>query len=331
MRSFVVFFLALAFLVQGCSCSSAPPTPDAAITPDAASTPDVGHDAAVTPDAPVLDVGTDASARDAATCTRPSYPIASAPTTSERDAVDAAVRAFSTANGDVAVTLDERYAVTAFSAPFPIHYDTTIADPCARALDALQAFFAAQSEMMRIPTDMTMRACQYDSLLDAEVVRLHGGTYEGRRLVGQDNDVIAHVTRSGTFRYWGGSYLPVVQRLIPTPCFDGPALERGVVGGELGYTEFHACVLGASGSYVIQSSDTRTAGEPALFVDASGLVHIARQIEVLLAASNVGPHEESSTLYCCSTPSLTGCVGSYVIVDEVSGEILDELPRCITC
>lgn len=318
-------------VVRSGQCGACPTgsVPIGTCVTDAAPTPDGGTDAARLPDAPdafVSDVG-----HDAAMCARPGYPTQSTATRTERTAVESAAAAFMTSTG-VTVTLDDTTAAVAgFSAPFPITYDTTIADPCMRAEAAIRAFFADHTDLMRIPADMIVRACSYDDLTDAEVVRIHGGTYQGRRLIGQDNDLVVHVSRSGNLRYWGGSYLPVVQRLIPEACYDGHALEGRVVGDPLGYMQFHACVPGSPGTYDIQSSDTRTAGDPALFVDADGLVHIARQIEVLLDPAHVGPDEESSTLYCCGTPSLVGCVGAFLIVDEVTGEVLSELPRCITC
>ena len=89
--------------------------------------------------------------------------------------------------------------------------------------------------------------------------------------------------------------------------------------------------MGGPGSVAITTGDTRTAGDSALYVDAAGLVHVARQVEVLLAAGHVGTSEIESDLFCCSGSTLDGCVGNFVIVDEITLEVLAELPRCITC
>lgn len=292
-----------------------------------ASTTDVGHDAP-----PPVDAGHDASDVDAALyCDRPGYPESSEATRAERLAVETAATAFTTETG-VTVELDpSTAAVTGFSAPFPVTLDASITDPCARALDAIQTFFADHADLMRVPTDMTVRACDYDSLTDAEIVRLHGGTYDGRRIVGLDNDLLVHVARSGAIRYWAGSYLPVATRLLPTSCFDAATVATSLVGDSLSYTTFDRCVVGPMGSVPIRTNDTRTPGEPAIYVDAGGLVHVARQIEVLLAVPNVTSAEIGSDLFCCSGATVAGCVGSYVIVDEITLEILTQLPRCITC
>jgi hypothetical protein len=290
---------------------------------------DAGSDASV--DASVADAG-DAALPDAAlVCDRPGYPASSAATADERAAVETAAADFLASTGVTAGLSATTAAVTDFSAPFPIALDAGITDPCARALAAVQAFAAARAALMRLPTDMAMRACSYDSLTDSEIVRLHGGTYAGRSLLGADNDLVVHVTRSGTIRYWGGDYLPVANRLIPTACLDAAALESSLVGASLGYTRFAACVVGAPGSVPIAASDTRTAGPSSLYVDAGGLIHIARQVEVLLDPAHVSSTEIGSDLYCCAGASLAGCVGSYLIVDEVDGTVLQQLPRCITC
>lgn len=320
------------------ACGSCPPgtVPVSACTADVglddASAQDAGDDAA-TLDAAADDAATiDDAGNDAApTCDRPSYPATSMATREERTAVDDAVAAFTASTG-VTVDLDpSTAAVTGFSAPFPVTLDPTISDACMRALSAVQVFLTDNAAMMRVPPDMTMRACHYDDVLDMEVVRLHGGTYAGRRLIGVDNDLVVHVTRSGTIRYWAGNYLPVAARLIPQPCYDGPAIESSVVGDSLHFTHFVACVPGSTGTKVIAAIDTRTAGDSALYLDSAGFVHVARQVEVLLDASRVGTSEIESDLFCCPDASLDGCVGDYLIVDEITLEVLDELHRCVTC
>jgi hypothetical protein len=310
---------------------------DAAI-PDAGgdASADGGRDASA--DGGASDSGTDASLDSGAdtgidaaiVCDRPGYPASSAATASERADVEAAVSTFTTSTG-VRVDLDpSTAAVTGFSAPFPVTLDPAITDPCMRALAAIQQFVTDNAAMMRMPADMTMRACDYDSLTDAEIVRIHGGTYAGRRILGTDNDLVIHVTRSGTIRYWGGSYLPVAAHLLPAPCVNADGIAASVVGDSLDYMGFMMCAPTAPGRVTILPGDTRNIGEAALFVDASGLVHVARQIEVLLAASHVTPPVIASDLYCCAG-TLDGCVGAYVIVDEIDLSILQQLPRCITC
>jgi hypothetical protein len=362
LHSFVFTFSWVALFAAGCSCSATcdfpimcvdhcggtvvsdrcGPCPSGSVP--IRSCNDASLTDAASPDAPTSDASDasatldtneapDADDEDAAApvCDRPSYPPTSMATRDERTAVETAVAPFTAATG-VTVELDaSTAAVTGFSAPFPVTLDASITDPCMRALDAVQTFLTDEATMMRVPPDIAMRACSYDSVLDMEVVRLHGGTYAGRRILGQDNDLVVHVTRSGTIRYWGGSYLPVAERLIPQPCFDAAALESSVVGDSLHFLHFTACVPGTTGSKVIADVDTRTAGESSLYVDAAGFVHVARRVEVLLEASRVGTSEIESDLYCCAGTSVAGCVGDYLIVDEITEEILDEMHRCITC
>ena len=298
---------------------------------------DAGTDAASRPDAVSPDVGTDASLPDAweddaaVVCDRPGYPVDSTATRSERTAVADAAAAFTLDTGVTVTFNDVTAAVTAFSGPIPVTLDTGIADPCDRALAAVQQFFAAHQDFMRIPTDMTMRACHYDDITDAEVVRIHGGTYDGRTIIGAPNDLVVHVGRVGTIRYFGGDYLPVTQRLFPEPCFDTNSLVSSVVGDPLEYSTFAACRLTGAGSIPIVSADTRIGSRPSLYVDATGGVHVAREVQVYMLASRVTDEQINSDLFCCLPGTLDDCVGKTLIVDEVTQEILQQIPNCITC
>lgn len=303
---------------------------------------DAGSDASARVDARIdadqPDVGTDANRPDAweddaaVVCDRPGYPVDSTATRPERLAVEDAAAAFTRDTG-VTVTLnDVTAAVTAFSGPIPVTLDAGIADPCDRALAAVQQFFAAHQDFMRIPTDMTMRACHYDDLTDAEIVRIHGGTYDGRTIVGAPNDLVVHVGRAGTIRYFGGDYLPVTRRLFPEPCFDTNSLVSSVVGDSLEYTTFSLCRLTGTGSVPIVAADTRIGSRPSLYVDATGGVHVAREVQVFMLASRVTDTEINSDLFCClPEDALHDCVGKTLIVDEITQEILQQIGNCITC
>lgn len=268
---------------------------------------------------------------DAGKC-KPEYdPPSTAATEAERAAVQAAASAFKSATGVDAEIDATTAAVAGFSGPFSVALDPSVADACDRAFGALKTFLADHAAMMRMPPDIEMRACNYDSLLDKDVLRLHGGTYAGRSLLVTDNDLVVHVTRKGEVRYWGGNYMPLADRPIPTACNDAPAIENSVIGDALPYLQFEFCVPGSKGSTTIAAADTRTAGAPSLYVDNAGFLHVARQVKVLLDASRVTVDELKSDLYCCVKDTFEGCVGKHLIVDEITLEILGVAPLCITC
>lgn len=323
--------LALLSLLAGCSCES-PPGPDGG----ADGGFDGGRDGGG--DAPALDVLADATTPDApadapSACTVPGYPVSVAASGAERTAVAAAQRAFETATGSTVTLDDTTLAVTGVTGgAVPLTLDGSIADPCARAEAALRAFFVAEDALFRMPGDMTVRACSYDALTDAEIVRMHGGTYGGRRLLGLDNDIVAHVTRSGTLRFYAGGYLPDGDFGLPNdPCLDGEGVRGSLLDERLEYTRFSLCVPGASGSIVITGSDLRVLGDAGLFVDASSRIHLVRSVDVLLDPARVTSEQINSDLFCCPGASLEGCVGKTLIVDEIDGAVLAQIPRCHTC
>ena len=58
-----------------------------------------------------------------------------------------------------------------------------------------------------MPSDLTVRSCSYDSLTDSEIVRLEGGTYFGRPLLGSPGDLVAHVRRAGSLRFFAAIHV----------------------------------------------------------------------------------------------------------------------------
>lgn len=327
-------------LASGCSTDPSPP-PDAGM--DAG--PDGGTDAPIGLDAPgdtsAGDSGSDAGSDDAGldappdapTCVRLDYPVSFVPTRAEREAIDALTLSFETETGTTVTLDDVTAAVTSISGgSVPLTFDDAITDPCLRAEAALRALFVERADFFRMPTDMVVRACEYDALTDAEIVRMNRGTYDGRPLIGgAGNDIVAHVNRSAKLTYYGGNYLPTLARGLPEACLDEAGLLESLRDETLEYTRFSLCVPGGSGRVAITDVDSRTVGDPALFVDASGAVHLARLVDVTMAASRVTSAEINSDLYCCPGTSLEGCVGKTLVVDEIDGTVLEQIPRCHTC
>lgn len=321
----------------GCSCEAPPEVDagaDAGLDAPSADVPavDVPSMADAGADVGEIDAGTEDAGADAGRCMRDPYPVSYAPTRAERDGIMAAAAAFTDVTGSTPTFDDATGAVTGFDPyPIPLTYDDSIADPCARAFAALNTFFEANAVWMHVPTGMTVRVCNYDSVIDAEIVRLEGGTYGGRPLIGLRNDLLAHVTRSGNLRFFAGNYLPAYERTTPEACLDMDQVGDSVIGAPLEYQRFSGCVLGAPGSIEIDDRDTRNVSEPKLWVDEAGNAHVVREVEVLLASDRVSGDTINSDLFCCSDGGTTGCVGKILVVDEVTGEVLAQIPRCRTC
>lgn len=287
------------------------------------------------PDAPVTQ--RDAPEQDASidaalpVCITDSYPINFTPTAAEKTAVEVAANTFSTDTA-ARVTLDElSLAVTSIEGPVPLTIDGTIANECDRAAAAVQALFTARAQLFRMPAGMAVRQCSHDDLLDREIVRISGGTYfDGREIIGGVNDLAVHVDLDdAAMTFYTAGYTPAVERTAPATCETD--LARTVVGKPLEYTKFSACQPMGGGSISIDELDTRTVGEPGIYIDEEGNAHLVRSVEVLLDADRVTPEQVNSDLFCCSGPTTEGCVGNFVVVDELTGEVLRQIPRCHTC
>ncbi len=295
-----------------------------------------GDDGATeTPDAPVSQ--SDATQADASidaappVCVTDSYPVNFTPTAAEQTAIEGAADAFFTDTG-ARVSLDElNLAVTSIEGPVPLTIDGTIASECDRAAAAVQALFTARASLFRMPDGMAVRQCTHDDLLDREIVRISGGTYfDGREIVGGVNDLAVHVDLDdATMTFYTAGYTPALDRTAPATCETD--LARTVIGKPLEYTKFSACQPMGGGSIAIDEVDTRTVGEPAVYIDEAGNAHLVRTVEVLLEAERVTPEQINSDLFCCTGETTEGCVGNIVVVDELTGEVLRQIPRCHTC
>lgn len=295
-----------------------------------------GDPSAATDAVPVADAAPpphDGAPPDARTCASATYPIDYADTDAERTAHAAAVQAFELATGaSVTVEAGAVMSVAAGAAPIPLVLDGAIAEPCARAEAGLRAFLLEHAAMFRLPADLALRTCFYDDLTDSEIVRLEGGTYlSGRPMAGAPGDLVAHVRRTGALGFFAAGYVPVRDRAAVEPCLAPADLEAAVIGQPLTYQQFEACVPGDEGEVEIAAADTRRAGAPAVWLDDAGGLHQVRVVEVLMAADRVEDEQIGSTLFCCAEASLDGCVGNDLVVDERTGEVLRQEPRCHTC
>lgn len=277
----------------------------------------------------VLDASADA---ETGACDTTGYPLDYTSTPEELESVHSAIDTYEAANPGVTVTLDEAQKDIAAVGGLPaLTLDAAIVAPCERATAALLAYLEQHADIFRAPPGMTLTSCLYDDVYDADVLRLQGGTYFGRPMLGQPSNLLAHVTRDGHLRYFDGTYTPVLERANKTACLSASDAAAATIGYSLGYQKFQACVPQGGGSIVTTEADTRTPLETGVFRDELGKLHNVRAVDVLLAAGRVGYEQTNSDLFCCAQIGVVGCVGKTLLIDELTGEVLAEIPRCHTC
>jgi hypothetical protein len=291
-----------------------------------------GTDAAATPtaDAPPP---ADALTSDAGTCDIANYPIDYVATEAEIDTVDAAVAAFQTAHPGVTVTLaGDSHAVDRIQGEVPIELDTSITDPCARAFAALDTFMTDNAALLRAPTGLHQKSCFYDDVTNSEILRLDGGLYYGDRpLLGGSTGFLVHVRRDGVIRYWDSHYVAVLDRPAAAPCLNDDGIGQAATDETLTYNRYETCVPKGPGQVSLSATDDYTVLGRGVFLDSNGGLHFVRAVDAFLAPGHVTPETANSDLFCCADVGVSMCVGKTLLIDELTGIAVDQLPRCTTC
>lgn len=307
-------------------------------SPDHCDTPACSADAGSTPSdagAAVADGGApkaDGGSPDASVTCLPGT-IDTHLTTVETQALAAAVDAFEAAHPGARVRLGgPAEAVTEIDGEFPVALDGSITDGCDRAVAALHAFFADNEALLRLPPGLRTKVCNHDAVTDAWIVRLEGGEYaDGRALVSGPTELLIHVRGNGNVKYWRSTYLPSLDRPALTPCLDADGLAQAAVGTVLQYRQFRRCVPGDVGEVAVTQGDHFIARERAVFLDDDGQLHFVRLVDAFLVPAHQSDETLNSDLYCCGDGTTVDCVGKSLVIDELSGRVLAQYQRCITC
>lgn len=294
---------------------------------------DDAHDRTDAATTPTADAPADALTADAGTCDIASYPIDYVATQAEIDAVDAAVAAFQSAHPGVTVTLaGDSHAVDRIQGEVPIALDTSITDPCARALAALDTFMTDNATLLRAPTGLHQKSCFYDDVTNSEILRLDGGLYFGDRpLLGRSTGFLVHVRRDGVIRYWDSDYLAVLDRPAAVPCLDENGVEQAATDETLTYNRYETCVPKGPGQVSLTATDDYTVLGRGVYLDADSRLHFVRAVDAFLAPGHVTPETANSDLFCCADIGVSMCVGKTLLIDELTGIAVDQLRRCTTC
>ncbi|MBP6633370.1 MAG: hypothetical protein KA297_28375 [Kofleriaceae bacterium] len=202
-------------------------------------------------------------------------------------------------------------------------------EQAARALLASGAGGLADAE-----AGFTVRTCDYDSVLDADILRLEKATFAGAPLYGPAQDVLAHVRRVGDrLTFLAGRVLPAAAAAaVPPACLDAAGVGAGLPGTTFEYLRFEACVPGATEAYTIDAADAISVEAEGWFVTAADELRRVYLAPVFVAAQHVDDALINSDAFCCTPDqNLTGCVGFQLVVDAVTGERVAQLPNCHIC
>jgi hypothetical protein len=154
-----------------------------------------------------------------------------------------------------------------------------------------------------------------------------------------DGTPIVHGEWSVFFFVWvptgevfaSGSFLDI-EDLPPPSCLGELGLRLQLPGHDVHYIELANCFQTGGGDYTITVGDAYTMGDAVLWVDQtefpSATIHRARWVEVRLLPSHVTEPIRFSDFMCCDGENLVDCVGTIVLADGFTGDILEQARLC---
>jgi hypothetical protein len=133
--------------------------------------------------------------------------------------------------------------------------------------------------------------------------------------------------------FGGGSFLDAPE--VPPPsCLGDLGLRLALPGHVVHYLELTNCFQSGSGEYTIAVGDAFTVGDEVLWIDPApefpfdATIHRARWVEVRLLPSHVDLSITFSDFMCCEGESLVDCVGTRVLADGFTAEVLAQERLC---
>jgi hypothetical protein len=186
------------------------------------------------------------------------------------------------------------------------------------------------AELMQLDTVGVTGTCTHDDLLDREIVRLRAPLYAGVPVFTPVQDALVHVDAANTVVFLHGDFLPA-GHAPPAGCLDGPTLAARVPGRSLDYQRFMSCEPGGPGAYTVAPDDVIEPGPEGVYLDGDGELRRVRAVEVYLLPAHASPEVINSDAFCCSGPTLDRCVGKRLFLDAVTGDVVGQAARCITC
>jgi hypothetical protein len=228
------------------------------------------------------------------------------------------------AAGSIDVTLD---------APFTLTLDGN-GERCAQLVRALLSTTARPMPLLAAETDFTLKSCEFDSVLNADIVRLGKNTFAGAPLYSSAQDLLIHVRRvTNNVTFLAGRILPTNAGTgSPSPCIAPAEALTSIVGMSFSYQQFLGCRLGDVGNYQIAADDDISIGAQGWYVDNNDKLHRAYIAPVYLLPSHTNSAIINSDAFCCIPEQmLRNCVGTQLVIDAVTGTTLGQNPNCHTC
>jgi hypothetical protein len=200
---------------------------------------------------------------------------------------------------------------------------------CEQLVRALTGAAGRPPELDGLDPGGAEATCEYDDVLDRDIVRIFFRQYAGVPIFGPVQDVLAHVDQSNLVVYLAGNYVEAGQ-VLPAACLDDAQIAAGVPGEALAYTRFAACSPQGDGEYTVVADDEIEVGALGVYVDGEGDLRRVWAVDVYLLEDHVTDETTNSDLFCCFA-DLDHCVGKRLFIDALTVEVVGDEPHCHTC
>lgn len=185
-------------------------------------------------------------------------------------------------------------------------------------------------ELVGLDAEDVTGTCQFDDVLQRDIVRLRAPKLAGLPLFAPIQDVLAHVDQTNTIQFLAGQFVPA-PKAAPASCLDGGEAAGKVTGTSVTYGRFQGCQFQGEATYAIAADDLLEPGDEGWLLDAAGLLRRVREVDLYLLPANVTQDIINSDAYCCQPGTLDHCVGYTVFVDAFTGELVTQASRCHIC
>jgi hypothetical protein len=206
-------------------------------------------------------------------------------------------------------------------------------DRCDQIVRALMSYGTRPAALAAAEQDFSLASCMFDEIINADIVRLRKSTFAGLPLYGTGQDILAHVKReTNNLSFLAGRVIPTTAAQgVPSGCWSQSQVSAKIPGTTMSYQKFEACRPLGAGNYTIADDDLISVKEQGWFVDSQDQLRRVWVAPVFLLPAHVNPEIINSSAFCCADETLINCVGSQMIFDAVTGELLSQMSNCITC
>lgn len=173
--------------------------------------------------------------------------------------------------------------------------------------------------------------CSHNADDGIDVVRFAGPQFAGLPLFAPIQDGVVWVDATNTLVHLHADFLPDSAPAVPPACQPPEVVPASLHGTQLAYARFDKCQPQGVGSYTITPDDVVDVDLEGYALDNDRQLRRVRSVYVYVAPENVTPELVNSELYCCLGESLDQCVGTRLLVDALTGEVVMQQPLCHAC